>query len=152
MKLLLCLFFFSFVWDNYLNIFLNIIIYILVYSGYHIKAYVSDSRLYSLYENLLKKLLKKKNNNKKQKKTTFFFYSKSNKPSHFVQSLDMRTSILSLQKVIYILKQLIIRHGNCLQKYCNWERAFKINVKKAVTIIDINRPTHYYINNTMGII
>jgi hypothetical protein len=34
--LLLCLFFFSFVWDIYLNIFLNIIIYILVYSGYHI--------------------------------------------------------------------------------------------------------------------
>jgi hypothetical protein len=36
MKLLLCLFFFSFVWDIYLNIFLNIIIYILVYTGYHI--------------------------------------------------------------------------------------------------------------------
>ena len=36
MKLLLCLFFFSFVWDIYLTIFLNIIIYILVYSGYHI--------------------------------------------------------------------------------------------------------------------
>ena len=36
MKLLLCLFFFSFVSDIYLNIFLNIIIYILVYSGYHI--------------------------------------------------------------------------------------------------------------------
>ena len=36
MKLLLCLFFFSFVWDIYLNMFLNIKIYILVYSGYHI--------------------------------------------------------------------------------------------------------------------
>jgi transcriptional regulator with GAF, ATPase, and Fis domain len=44
---------------------------------------------------------------------THCIYSKSNKPSHFVQSLDMRTSILSLQKVIYILKQLIIRPGNC---------------------------------------
>jgi hypothetical protein len=100
----------------------------------------------------LKRYWKKKTTTKNRKKPTFFFYSKSNKPSHFVQSLDMRTSILSLQKVIYILKQLIIRHGNCLQKYCNWERAFKINVKKAVTIIDINRPTQYYINNTMGII
>jgi hypothetical protein len=36
MKLLLWFFFFSFVWDIDLNIFLNIIIYILVYSGYHI--------------------------------------------------------------------------------------------------------------------
>ena len=36
MKLLLCLFFFSFVWDIHLTIFLNIIIYSLVYSGYHI--------------------------------------------------------------------------------------------------------------------
>ena len=37
--------------------------------------------------------------------------------TYCVKALDMRTSILSLQKVIYILERLIIRSESFLQKY-----------------------------------
>ena len=85
-----------------------------------LQAYVSDSRLYSLHENLLKRLLKKKKQKQqKTEKTNIFFLQQVEQTLTLCTIIRHGTSILSLQKVIYILKQLIIRHGYCLQKYCN---------------------------------
>ena len=103
-------------------------------------TYLSNSILYSLHEYHIKTLLIKTQH--------FFSTASRTNRSHLVQYFHY-------EKVIYIMKQLMMRPGNYLHKYRNWEGGIQFINKckiKGVTIIHINQPTQYYINNTMGII